>query len=70
MRPKNSSSLMGYSVENQLAQDLNEIEDLTEELTKTEKRRQTLSFDIDQAQESLKELEEKLRTTLASRRQL
>ena len=61
---------VGYSVENQLAQDLNEIEDLTEELTKTEKRRQTLSFDIDQAQESLKELEEKLRTTLASRRQL
>lgn len=61
---------VGYSVENQLAQDLNEIEGLNEELTKTEKRRQTLSFDIDQAQESLKELEEKLRTTLASRRQL
>ena len=61
---------VGYSVENQLAQDLNEIEDLNEELTKTEKRRQTLSFDIEQAQESLKELEEKLRRTLASRRQL
>ncbi|WP_302683968.1 AAA family ATPase, partial [Streptococcus vestibularis] len=61
---------VGYSVENQLAQDLNEIEDLNEELTKTEKRRQTLSFDIDQAQERLKELEEKLRRTLASRRQL
>lgn len=61
---------VGYSVENQLAQDLNEIESLNEDLIKTEKRRQTLSFDIDQAQESLKELEEKLRTTLASRRQL
>ena len=61
---------VGYSVENQLAQDLNEIEGLNEELTKTEKRRQTLSFDIEQAQESLKELEEKLRRTLASRRQL
>lgn len=61
---------VGYSVENQLAQGLNEIEGLNEELTKTEKRRQTLSFDIDQAQERLKELEEKLRTTLASRRQL
>ena len=61
---------VGYSVENQLAQDLNEIEGLNEELTKTEKRRQTLSFDIDQAQERLKELEEKLRRTLASRRQL
>ena len=61
---------VGYSVENQLAQDLNEIESLNEDLIKTEKRRQTLSFDIDQAQESLKELEEKLRRTLASRRQL
>ena len=61
---------VGYSVDKQLPQDLNEIEGLNEELTKTEKRRQTLSFDIDQAQESLKELEEKLRTTLASRRQL
>lgn len=61
---------VGYSVENQLAQDLNEIESLNEDLIKTEKRRQTLYFDIDQAQESLKELEEKLRTTLASRRQL
>ena len=62
--------IVGYSVENQLAQDLKEIEDLNEELTKTEKRRQRLSFDIDQAQESLKELEEELRRTLASRRQL
>lgn len=61
---------VGYSVENQLAQDLNEIEGLNEELTKTEKRRQTLSFDIEQTQESLKELEEKLRRTLTSRRQL
>ena len=61
---------VGYSVENQLAQDLNEIESLNEDLIKTEKRRQTLSFDIDQAQEILKRLEEKLRTTLASRRQL
>lgn len=61
---------VGYSVENQLAQDLNEIEGMNEELTKTEKRRQTLSFDIDQAQEILKELEEELRRTLASRRQL
>ena len=62
--------IVDYSVENQLAQDLNEIEDLNQELTKTEKRRQTLSFDIDQAQEILKELEEELRRTLASRRQL
>ena len=61
---------VGYSVENQLAQDLNEIESLNEDLIKTEKRRQTLSFDIDQAQEILKELEEELRRTLASRRQL
>ena len=50
---------VGYSVENQLAQDLKEIENLNQELTKTEKRRQTLSFDIDQAQEILKELEDR-----------
>ena len=49
--------IVGYSVENQLAQDLKEIENLNQELTKTEKRHQTLSFDIDQAQEILKELE-------------
>lgn len=61
---------VGYSVDKQLAQDLKEIEGLNQELAKTEKRHQTLSLDIDQAQESLKELEEKLRTTLASRRQL
>ena len=59
-----------YSVDKHLAQDLKEIEDLKQELTKTEKRHQRLSLDIDQAQEILKELEEKLRTTLASRRQL
>jgi len=59
-----------YSVEKQLAQDLKEIEDLKQELAKTEKRHQTLSLDIDQAQESLKELEDQLATTLASRRQL
>ena len=35
---------VGYSVENQLAQDLNEIESLNEDLIKTEKRRQTLSL--------------------------
>ena len=62
--------IVGYSVENQLAQDLKEIENLNQELTKTEKRHQTLSFDIDQAQEILKELEEELRRTLVSRRQL
>ena len=56
--------IVGYSVENQLAQDLKEIENLNQELTKTEKRHQTLSFDIDQAQEILKELEEELRRTL------
>ena len=59
-----------YSVEKQLAQDLKEIENLKQELAKTEKRQQGLSLDIDQAQESLKELEDQLATTLASRRQL
>lgn len=61
---------VGYSVDKQLAQDLKEIEDLKQELAKTEKRQQGLSLDIDQAQESLKELEDQLATTLASRRQL
>lgn len=59
-----------YSVEKQLAQDLKEIEDLNQELEKTDKRHQRLSLEIDQAQESLKELEAKLATTIASRRQL
>lgn len=61
---------VGYSVDNQLAQDLKEIEDLKQELAKTEKRQQGLSLDIDQVQESLKGLEDQLATTLASRRQL
>ena len=61
---------VGYSVDKQLAQDLKDIEALNQELAKTEKRHQTLSLDSDQAQEILNELEEKLRTTLASRRQL
>ena len=61
---------VSYSVDKQLAQDLKEIEALNQELTKTEKRQQTLTLDSDQAQEILNELEEKLRTTLASRRQL
>ena len=61
---------VSYSVDKQLAQDLKEIEGLNQELAKTEKRHQTLSLDSDQAQEILNELEEKLRTTLASRRQL
>ena len=61
---------VGYSVDKQLAQDLKEIEGLNQELAKTEKRHQTLSLDSDQAQEILKRLEEKLRTTLASRRLL
>ena len=61
---------VGYSVDKQLAQDLKEIEGLNQELEKTEKRHQTLSLDSDQAQEILKGLEEKLKTTLASRRQL
>ena len=61
---------VGYSVDKQLAQDLKVLEGLNQELTKTEKRHQTLSLDSDQAQEILNELEEKLRTTLASRRQL
>ena len=61
---------VSYSVDKQLAQDLKEIESLNQELTKTEKRQQTLSLDSDQAQEILKGLEEKLKTTLASRRQL
>ena len=61
---------VGYSVDKQLAQDLKEIEGLNQELAKTEKRHQTLSLDSDQAQEILNELDEKLRTTLASRRQL
>ena len=59
-----------YSVEKQLAQDLKEIEDLNQELEKTDKCHQRLSLEIDQAQESLKKLEAKLATTLASRRQL
>lgn len=61
---------VGYSVDKQLAQALKEIEGLNQELAKTEKRHQTLSLDSEQAQEILNELEEKLRTTLASRRQL
>ena len=61
---------VSYSVDKQLAQDLKEIEALNQELAKTEKRHQTLSLDSDQAQEILKGLEEKLKTTLASRRQL
>ena len=61
---------VGYSVDKQLAQDLKEIEGLNQELAKTEKRHQTLSLDSDQAQDILKGLEEKLKTTLASRRQL
>ena len=61
---------VSYSVDKQLAQDLKEIEGLNQELAKTEKRHQTLSLDSDLAQEILNELEEKLRTTLASRRQL
>lgn len=59
-----------YSVEKQLAQDLKEIEGLNQELEKTDKRHQRLSLEIDQAQESLKKLEAKLATTIASRRQL
>ena len=59
-----------YSVEKQLAQDLKEIEDLNQELEKTDKRHQRLSLEIAQAQESLKKLEAKLATTMASRRQL
>lgn len=59
-----------YSVEKQLAQDLKEIEDLNQELEKTDKRHQRLSLEIDKAQESLKKLEAKLATTMASRRQL
>ena len=61
---------VGYSVDKQLAQDLKEIEGLNQELAKTEKRHQTLSLDSEQAQEILKELEDQLATTLASRRQL
>ena len=61
---------VSYSVDKQLAQDLKEIEGLNQELAKTKKRHQTLSLDIDQVQEILKKLGEKLRTTLASRRQL
>ena len=61
---------VSYSVDKQLAQDLKEIEALNQELAKMEKRHQTLSLDSEQAQEILNELEEKLRTTLASRRQL
>lgn len=59
-----------YSVEKQLAQDLKEIEDLNQELEKTDKRHQRLCLEIDKAQESLKKLEAKLATTMASRRQL
>lgn len=59
-----------YSVEKQLAQDLKEKAHLNQELEKTDKRYQALTLEIDQAQESFKELEEQLKTTLASRRQL
>lgn len=59
-----------YSVEKQLAQDLKEKAHLNQELEKTDKRYQALTLEIAQAQESLKELEEQLKTTLASRRQL
>ena len=52
---------VGYSVDKQLAQDLKDIEDLNQELAKTEKRHQTLSLDSDQAQEILNELEEKVK---------
>lgn len=62
--------IVGYSVEKQLAQDLKEIEDLNQELEKTDKRHQRLSLEIDKAQESLKKLEARLATTIASRRQL
>lgn len=59
-----------YSVEKQLAQDLKEKAHLNQELEKTDKRYQALTLEIVQAQENLKELEEQLKTTLASRRQL
>ncbi|MFR3747896.1 AAA family ATPase [Streptococcus sp.] len=59
-----------YSVEKQLAQDLKEKKELNQELEKTEKRHQDLCLEIVQAQKHLKELEEKLKATLASRRQL
>ena len=59
-----------YSVEKLLAQDLKEKAYLNQELEKTDKRHQRLSLEIDQAQESLKKLEAKLATTIASRRQL
>ena len=61
---------VGYSVEKQLAQDLKEKKELNQELEKTEKRHQTLSLEIAQAQETFRKLEEKLATTIASRRQL
>ena len=54
-----------YSVDKQLNQDLKEIEGLNQELAKTEKRHQRLSLEIDQAQESLKELEDQLATTFS-----
>ena len=59
-----------YSVDKQLAQNLKDIVELDQELVDNKKRYQRYSLEFDQAQESLKELEEKLRTTLASRRQL
>ena len=61
---------VGYSVDKQLDQNLKDIEDLNQELAKTEKRHQRLSLEIDQAQEILKELEEQLSRSLESRRQL
>ncbi len=61
---------VGYSVDKQLAQDLKEIEGLESGVGQDGKRQQGLSLDIDQAQESLKELEDQLARTLASRRQL
>lgn len=59
-----------YSVDKQLDQNIKDIEDLNQELAKTEKRHQKLSLEIDQAQEILKGLEEQLSRSLTSRRQL
>ena len=47
-----------------------EIENLNQGVDKDRKTSSNVIFDIDQAQEILKELEEELRRTLVSRRQL
>ena len=70
MRPKTLSRL-GYSVENQLAQDLKEIENLDiRSWMKTENVIKRYLFDIDQASRNSQRIEQDKLGLLVSRRQL